>query len=62
MGDSIEYCDKCENNVGCHINRGCLRLERRVHPPRIEALRICKTKHHYRSLTPPNNPQMRDWM
>jgi hypothetical protein len=27
MGDSIEYCDKCENNVGCHLNRGCLQLE-----------------------------------
>ncbi len=25
MGDSIGYCDKCDNNVGCHLNRGCLK-------------------------------------
>jgi len=24
MGDAIEYCDKCENNVGCHLSRRCL--------------------------------------
>jgi hypothetical protein len=24
MGDSIEYCKKCKNNIGCHLNRGCL--------------------------------------
>jgi len=26
MGDSIEYCQDCETNVACHLNRGCLRL------------------------------------
>ena len=26
MSDSIEYCQDCETNVACHLNRGCLRL------------------------------------
>jgi hypothetical protein len=24
MGDSIEYCEQCENRVGCHLARQCL--------------------------------------
>ena len=28
MGDRIEYCDKCDNNVGCHLNKGCMRMDR----------------------------------
>lgn len=24
MGDSIHYCDGCENNVGCHLARKCV--------------------------------------
>jgi hypothetical protein len=23
MGDSIEYCEQCENRVGCHLARQC---------------------------------------
>lgn len=28
MGDSIEYCETCQSNVWCHLNRGCQRLDR----------------------------------
>ena len=27
MGDSIIYCQDCETNVACHLNRECLRLK-----------------------------------
>ena len=27
MGDSIEYCEKCENRVGCHMARQCFHAE-----------------------------------
>ena len=27
MGDSIEYCEQCENRVGCHLARQCFRAK-----------------------------------
>lgn len=32
MGDAIEYCHQCENNVGCHLARKCLNS---TEPPKI---------------------------
>ena len=28
MEDSIEYCETCQSNVWCYLNRGCQRLDR----------------------------------
>ncbi len=33
MGDSIIYCEQCENRVGCHLARQCHRVEEQVTGP-----------------------------
>ncbi len=33
MGDSIKYCEQCENRVGCHLARQCHRAEEQANGP-----------------------------
>jgi len=33
MGDSIEYCEQCENRVGCHLARRCFHAKEQATSP-----------------------------
>jgi predicted RNase H-like HicB family nuclease len=33
MGDSIEYCEQCDNRVGCHLERRCFRVNDKADGP-----------------------------
>lgn len=33
MGDSIEYCEQCDNRVGCHLERQCFRVNDKANGP-----------------------------
>lgn len=33
MGDSIKYCEQCENRVGCHLARQCFRANDKANGP-----------------------------
>jgi hypothetical protein len=33
MGDSIEYCEQCENRVGCHLARQCFHANNKAVGP-----------------------------